>query len=285
MDSATAIKVLNIVALSAIMLAIGLRVSLRELAASLRHIGLVLLALSANFVLVPLAAVGLLHLFQAPTMVAVGFLILAVCPGAPGGPSFTSIAKGSVPIATGAMVILAGSSAVLAPALLTTLLRWLAPESNLQFDFLAIAKLLLVTQLLPLGLGIAIYERAPRLAQRIVKPLTLLANLLLLALVGLILAKQYPTLGAVQLRGWLGMGLLFAASLVIGWCCGGADRGARRALAMTTGVRNAAVGLAIAEANFAGTQAVTAVVAFALVSIFGTLAVAILLGKWPSHER
>ena len=109
--------------------------------------------------------------------------------------------------------------------------------------------------------------------------------MLLLALVGLILAKQYPTLGAVRSRGWLGMGLLFAASLVIGWCCGGADRGACRALAMTTGVRNAAVGLAIAEANFAGTQAVTALVAYALVTIFGTLAVAVLLGKLPIHER
>ena len=135
-----------------------------------------------------------------------------------------------MPIATGAMVILAGLSAVLAPALLTVLLRWLAPESNLQFDFLAIAKLLLVTQLLPLGLGIGIYERAPGLAQRIVKPLTLLANLMLLALVGLILAKQYPTLQAVRLHGWLGMGFLFSAStIVIGWCCGGvATGGARR---------------------------------------------------------
>ena len=139
-------------------------------------------------------------------MVAVGFFDPGRLSRAPVGPSFTSIAKGTVPIATGAMVILAGLSAVLAPALLTVLLRWLAPESNLQFDFLAIAKLLLVTQLLPLGLGIAIFERAPGLARRIVKPLTLLANLLLLALVGLILAKQYPTLCKPGgLHGWLGM--------------------------------------------------------------------------------
>ena len=59
-------------------------------------------------------------------------------------------------------------------ARLPVLLRWLVPESNLQFDYLAIAKILLVTQLLPLGLGMALHERASNLSRRIVKPLSLL---------------------------------------------------------------------------------------------------------------
>ena len=78
------------------------------------------------------------------------------------------------------------------------------------------------------------------------------------------------------------MSLLFLASLALGWICGGKDIGIRKALAVTTACRNAAVGLAIVNSNFAGTPAVTAVVAYALVSIVGTLGCAVLLGQFRS---
>jgi BASS family bile acid:Na+ symporter len=153
------------------------------------------------------------------------------------------------------------------------------PDSELRFDFLHIVKILLFTQLLPLGIGLAVHQWAPKLAERTVKPLGKLANLLLLSLVGVILWNEYQMLLAIRALAWLGMLILLLTSLSVGWCCGGFDRGARRAFAVTTGVRNAAVGLAIANTNFAATPAVTAVVAYAVVSIFGTLAMAIAAGK------
>ena len=73
--------------------------------------------------------------------------------------------------------------------------------------------------------------------------------------------------------------LLLAASLGIGWLCGGPGRATRKTLALTTGVRNAAVALVIVSSNFADTPAVTAVVAYALVSIFGTLGCALLFAR------
>lgn len=283
MDTAALVKLLNVSALIAIMLSIGLTVKFEQVLASARHIRLVVLAVVANFVLVPLVTVGLLYGFQATPLVSAGFLILAVCPGAPVGPTFTGIAKGDVSLATGLMVILAGLSAVLAPVLLTFLLGWLSPESDLRIDYLQIAGTLLLTQIIPLAIGLGIHEWAPRLSAALIKPTNLLANLMLLTVVGLILATQYETLGAIRLRGWLGMMLLMAASLGIGWFCGGPAQGTRRAMAVTTGVRNAAVGLVIVSANFADTPAVTAVIAYALVSIFGTLGCAFLFRKVTSN--
>lgn len=282
MDATALIKVLNVVALAAIMLSIGLGVRFEQILAALRHRRLVLSAVVVNFVLVPLVTSGLLRLFQAEALVSAGFLILAVCPGAPVGPPFTSLAKGNVAFATGSMIILAGLSAVLAPAILTLVLPWFADEGNLSFDYVAIVRTLLITQLLPLGVGLAINSLWPKLAERSAKPVALLANLLLLALVAIILATHFEMLQAIRLRGWFGMLLLLAAGLIIGWYGGGADRGMRRAIAITTGVRNAAVGLAIASANFAGTPAVTAVVAYAFVSIFGTLAFAFAVRRFSS---
>jgi BASS family bile acid:Na+ symporter len=284
METATLIKLLNVTALIAIMLSIGLAVKFEQVLASARQVRLVALGVLANFVLVPLVTVGLLYAFGANEQVSAGFLILAVCPGAPVGPTFTGIAKGDVSLATGLMVILAGLSAALAPALLTVFLGWLSSESDLRFDYLQIALTLLITQILPLGIGLGIHEVAPRLSGLVVKPISLLANLMLLLVVGLILITQYEMLGAIRLRGWLGMLLLLGASLGIGWLCGGPFQAARRAMAVTTGVRNAAVGLVIVSANFANTPAVTAVVAYACVSIFGTLASAILFGKLAADE-
>jgi BASS family bile acid:Na+ symporter len=284
MDTASLVKGLNVIALVAIMLSIGLKVGCQQIVASARDIRLVAASILANFVLVPLVTAGILYCFQAPPLVSAGFLILAVCPGAPVVPPFTGIAKGDVALATGLMAILAALSALLAPVLLTLLLSWRSPESELRVSFLDISKMLLVTQLAPLGVGLWFHAQAPKLTRSLVQPITLLANLLLVGVVGLILATQYQTLLAFHLRGWIGMMLLLAATLGIGWLCGGPSQVTRRTLTVTTGVRNAAVGLVIVSANFAGTAAVTAVVAYALVSIFGTLACAFLFRRFAFHE-
>jgi len=278
-DTPTLVSLLNVTALVTIMLSMGLQVRFEDVLASARRTRLLLFGLIANYVLVPVATVVLLFLFQADPLVSVGFLILAVCPGAPLGPPITAVAKGDVPWAVGMMLILSGLSAVLSPALLGLLSARIAPDTDLSINYLAVIRTLLFIQMLPLALGLCIHHAAPGLTRWIAKPVGLLANILLFALLGLIVAAQYQTLVAIRLRGWTGMPLLLVASLGIGWVCGGPDLASRKAMAMTTAVRNAAVGLVIATSNFAGTPAVTAVVAYALISTIGALGFALLLGK------
>lgn len=280
MDLATLTKPLTAAGLIATMLVIGLKVRWAEVVAAANQVQLVALALIANFLLVPAVTGGLLWLFHPEPMIAAGFLILAVCPGAPVGPLFATIAKADVPSAIGLMVILAALSAVLSPLLLAVLLARFCPESDLQVNFLSIVQTLLVTQIVPLAIGLVIHERAPKFSSWIVNPLNLVANLLLLGVVALLLAAQYQTLASIHLRGWVGMLLLLASSLAIGWIFGGPSQATRATLALTTAVRNAAVGLVIVTTSFAGTAAGTAVVAYGLVSIFGTLACAFAYRAW-----
>ena len=110
------INILVTITLIEMMVLIGLRVTFAEARPRRRKLGVWSDALPwANYLLVPAVAVGLLVWFDANPMVAAGFLILAVCPGAPFGPPFAGIARANVPIAVGLMVILAGSSAVISP--------------------------------------------------------------------------------------------------------------------------------------------------------------------------
>src|SRR5436309_2404361 len=120
-----AISLLASVTLFELMVTIGLGVTFAEVAGVARNWRLVGKAALANYVCVPAAALGLLLLFRPGSLdpgnfpfIAAGFLIAAVCPGAPYGPPFTGLARGNVVVSVGLMVILAGSSALLAPLLL-----------------------------------------------------------------------------------------------------------------------------------------------------------------------
>src|SRR5262249_52867791 len=156
----------------------------------------------------PAATVGLLLLFNPHPMTAAGFLILAVCPGAPYGPPFAAIAKGNVAVAVGLMVILAGSSAILAPILLYYLLPLVSGNEPLAVDATKIVGTLLVSQLLPLCAGMVVREWRPKLADRLQKPANLASKVLNLLAVALILIAQYQLLAEIPPRAFGGMTML-----------------------------------------------------------------------------
>ncbi len=268
-------NLLNVVALIALMAAMGLRVNLVDVVASTKRKAPLLLGLAANYVVVPVATCALLYVCGANPLAAAGFLVLAVCPGAPVGPPLTEIARGNVALSIGLMLILAALSAVLSPALLMLLISRLLPAGDIHIDYLAIVKVLMIAQLLPLIVGLCVKKIAPDAAEKIAKPIDKVAKVLFLVVLVLIMIGQYRAFAMVRLTGWLGMAALLAISLYVGWLCGGKDASARKALALTTATRNAGVGLVIVLANFAGTAAVAAVVVYTVVSIIGCLILAV----------
>lgn len=257
------------------MVAVGLSVRLGELLEVATNWRLVGKAMLANYVIVPAATIALLLLFAPHPLVAVGFLILAVCPGAPFGPPLATLARGNVPVAIGSMVILAGSSALLAPLLLRCLLPLVASDQPLTVDARRIVFTLLLTQLVPLCVGVALRQWRPLLANRLQQPANLLSRLMNLLVVGLILLTQFQLLYEIRPRGYVGMLLLLLASWAAGWFLGGPEEDQRKALTLTTSLRNVGVALVIATSTFSGTPVVTAVLAYGLFEIFGTLLLAL----------
>ena len=284
MTAAEFIKILVPITLIEMMVAIGLGVSVAELAAVARNWRLVAKAAAANYLLVPVVTVGLLLLFQvADPMVPVGFLILAVCPGAPFAPGCAKLAKGNVATAVGLMVLLAGSSAIAAPVLLYLLLPLMSGSRTLEVDAAKIVVTLLVTQLAPLCLGLGVRHWLPGVASRLLRPANLLSAVLNLTTMGVVLVVYFPLMAEIRLRGYLGMSALLVASLAAGWLLGGLGSDNRKAVALTTSLRNVGVGLIIATGNFAGTAAVTAVLAYGIFEIIGSLLLALGWGRSTSR--
>jgi BASS family bile acid:Na+ symporter len=278
------ISILATVTLFEMMATIGLEVSFAEIVGTARNWRLVGRAALANYVCVPAIAEGLLLLFEPHSsepeqfpLIAAGFLIAAVCPGAPYGPPFTGMARGNVVVSVGLMVILAGSSAVVAPLLLRLLLPLLSGDQGVQINAAKMVATLFFSQLLPLCVGLAVRQWRPALADRLKKPAGRLSVVLNLATLGTVLGAQAQMLIRIPLKAFGGMLVLVLASALMGWLLGGPGRGNRRAMAMAAAVRNVGVSLVLATASFPGTKAVTAATAFAL---FQTIVMAFVALGW-----
>lgn len=270
-------NLLATITLVQMMVAIGLSVTPSAVLGVARDWRLMLQAAVASYILVPAATIGILLLLHADPLIAVGILIVAVCPGAPYGPPFAALAKGNAILAVGLMVILAGSSAILAPLLLRVLLPLMAGDEPLTVHSGKIVGTLLLSQLLPLCAGLYLRQRHPAMADKLTRPFTSLSKLLNLVLIGVILAAQLRMLAQIRLIGYAAMLALVAAFVAAGWLLGGPGRDSRKTLAITTAVRNVGVGLVIATASFGGTRAVVATTAFAL---FQTVLMALVALWW-----
>jgi BASS family bile acid:Na+ symporter len=278
------INILAAITLIEMMVTIGLGVTLPEVLRVSRSWGLVARAVLANYILVPAAAVGLLLLFRANPMVAAGLLVAAVCPGAPYGPPFTAMAKGNVPVAVGLMVILAGSSAIIAPLLLQFLLPLMAGDTPLKINVVKMVGTLLGAQLLPLSVGLLVRHQHPSLADRLKKPAGTLSALLNLLLLAVILFVQFRSLAQIRLVGYVGMLSLLIATMLAGGLASGRTSENRKGLVITTAVRNVGVGLVIVTGSFAGTAAITSITVYALVQTLVVLLVALAWGRLTQTE-
>jgi BASS family bile acid:Na+ symporter len=272
LDSLVAIFVS--VAVFEMMAAVGLGVAVRDVVTVAREGGLLARAVVANYVCVPAATVILLLLFDAHPMVAAGFLVLAVCPGAPYGPPLAALAGGNAALSVGLMTVLAVTSAVIAPASLYLMLPWIAGDGQPQIDVFKMMSTLILVQLLPLGAGLGVRHFRPGMADRMLGPALKLGKVLNVAAIALILAADYHLLMEVRLKGLIGMLLLLMVSLASGWVLGGRGIESRKTVALTTSLRNVGVGLVIATGAFGGTPAVTAVLAYGLVGVLGSLFIA-----------
>lgn len=274
-------KVLNILSLITLiegMIFVGLTASMNDVINAARDWKLVVRMLLANYVFVPAITAALLVVFHTNPMVVVGFLILAACPGGPYGAIFSMIAKANVGAAVGLGLILVGLSPLVSPALLNILESMLFGNKVVHVNVTKMTVTLLLAQLLPLLIGLAINYWRPSLTSRLVGPASQLAKVLNAALLVLIFYTYYRLFLGIKPIGYFGMLLLLIASLAIGWLAGVSDSGNRKATALTTSIRNSIPSIVIAIESFPGTLALPAVVVFGIFGLLGSLVLALWWG-------
>lgn len=274
-------KVLNLLALVTLiegMIFVGLAASMKDFINAARDWKLVMRMLLANYVLVPAVTAALLAVFHTNPMVAVGFLILAACPGGPYGAIFSMIGRANVGAATGLGLILVGLSPLVSPALLNILESILFGDKVVHVNVIKMTVTLLLGQLLPLLLGLTINYWRPSLKSKLVGPARQGTKILNATLLVLIFYTYYRLFLEIKPLGYFGMLILLIASLAIGWLAGVSDNQNRKAMALTTSIRNSAPSMVIAAESFSGTLALPAVVVFGIFGVLGSLSLALWWG-------
>jgi BASS family bile acid:Na+ symporter len=244
------------------MLAMGAGLTVAKIIEPLRDVRLVVLALLANFALMPLGAFALAKALWLDEQLGVGLLLLGCAAGAPFLPKLAELAKGNLPFAVGAMVLLMVVTVGYLPLVLPLLLPGITVDPG------KIARSLVLLMLLPLAVGLALKARYDEVAARVKPWLDWLSNISLILLIMLISAANIDKV--LQIFGTRGIlaGLLFIAmGFGIGWLFGGTSSETKRVLALGTAQRNIAAALVVGSQSFSDPKVVVMVIVVAIVGL------------------
>ena len=260
LSKASTVAMLSFVVSS--MLAMGAGLTISEISEPLRNARLAVLALLANFVLMPLGAFALAKVLSLDEPFGVGLLVLGCAAGAPFLPKLAELAKGNLAFAVGAMVLLMVVTVGYLPIVLPLLLPGITVDPG------NIARSLVLLMLLPLAAGLALKARYEDLACRVKPMLDWISNVSLILLILLITAANIDKV--LQVFGTRGIlaGLLFIAlGFGTGWLLGGPDPDTKRVMALGTAQRNIAAALVVASQSFSDPKVVVMVIVVAIVGL------------------
>ncbi|MGC2076099.1 MAG: bile acid:sodium symporter [Xanthobacteraceae bacterium] len=244
------------------MLAMGSGLTIAQIIEPLRNARLLVLALLANFVLMPLGAFALGKVLRLDEPFGIGLLVLGCAAGAPFLPKLAELAKGNLAFAVGAMVLLMIVTIGYLPVVLPLLI------TGVTVDPWQIARSLIVLMLLPLAAGLALKAYYEVMAARVKPALDRISNISLILLVLLITAANIDkVLDVFGTRGILAGLLFIALGFAIGWVLGGPGNDTRRVLALGTAQRNIAAALVVGSQSFSDPKVVVMVIVVAIVGL------------------
>ena len=247
------------------MLAIGMKLSVSEMARSLKRTRLIAAALVVNIIIVPAAAWAALRLFDdLPTASVIAVVLLASTPGY--APIMSDRARGDMAYSTTLIFVLSIVAIVTIPVLTTILF---SSESTVEVDGWAILTTLVAYQLLPLALGMTVRRVREPIAERLA-PRVGNAGIILVGIA--VLTYAIDVLGAagnplIDL-GWQVFAVwvvITAIALAAGYSAGGPEEATRRTLSLHTAIRNGGLTLLIAATSFPDMGAEIGIIALVVV--------------------
>jgi predicted Na+-dependent transporter len=227
------------------MLSMGLSLTMQRIIEPLKNARLVILALVANFILVPALAYVITLVIPLDEPVRIGLILLSTAAGAPFLPKLAEVAKGNVAFSVGLMVLLMVVTIIYLPLVLPLLLR------GVEVNPWDIAQSLIIMMLIPLAIGLFIRARYSDAADKMQPTFGMASNIALLALTVLGVVLNFKSM--IALVGSLGIlaGIIFVVvSLVIGYLLGGSGSGIKSVMGLGTAQRNISAALVVAAQNF-----------------------------------
>jgi predicted Na+-dependent transporter len=263
------------------MLVMGLRLSVSQIMAPMRKTRLVILALVANFILVPLVAYLVTSIFPLSDGLKIGLILVSTAAGAPFLPRLAQIAKSNLAFSVGLMVLLMVFTIAYMPLVLPLLLQ------GISVDPWSIARPLILLMLIPLALGLITKKRFAEIAGILHPYLAGISTIALILLIASgLLAHLKAVFGVFGSGGILALLLFLALAFLFGYLLGGKESSIRSVLGLGTAQRNLSAALVIATSNFAdNTEVIVMVLVLGLVDLTTLLITASILGRRKNDQQ
>ncbi len=222
-------------------------------------------SLIAMFVVMPLAALVVARNFDFNHAAQVALVLLALSPVPPILPSKQISAGGGTSFVLGLLVVSALAAIVVVPAGIAVIGRLLGRELDVPFG--AVGRVVGISVLLPVILGIVVARLAPAFAAKAARPISKCAGVLLLVAVLPVLWSIWgPMTAQMNHFSVLAIVVFIVVGILVGHLLGGPDPDDRTALALATATRHPGVALAVLHVLNPGDHSVMPVVLLALLA-------------------
>ena len=240
-------RILVLLFLITAMLSVGLETRPGDLLSLLRSKGLLVRALLANFVAVPIVGIVLARTLPFKPEAAAALLLLACTPGGISALQFTTRIKSASLFAGSSAFLLSFVAVFLSPALVALVLPG---DISVVIPYGRAVLFVLVFLLLPLVAGTLVRNRAERLAEKLSKPCAIISLVLFFVVLVLLMGLRKGAMNAVGKEDLLYMLIFIIISMAVGWFMAGPAKDMRPVLATVTGMRHAGLSLLIAVNAF-----------------------------------
>ncbi|WP_066949018.1 bile acid:sodium symporter family protein [Microtetraspora fusca] len=261
------LNAVTVIFIATTMFAAGLGATPAALRAVLTDLPLLLLALPANLVIVPLLGWGIAALFGLPAAAFTALVLVASSPGGPFGAKLAMVQTGDVVAGAAMQVLLAAAGSITFGLTSNGILSAAQVGAGISIDVAALVRTVAILQLVPFAIGLILRRYAPPTARSWHPVAAKVSNVtFVIVLAGMLAGNWHDVVGLLGSRTLLAGFLLSAVAFAIGTVLATGSPVRRTTMGGVTAVRNAGPALAAAGIAFGNDPAVLGALAAVLLS-------------------
>lgn len=237
-------------ALAFIMFTLGLGLTLADFGRVFRQPRTIITGLISQMLLLPVVGYGIALLFRLPPEMAVGLMLIAACPGGASAGLITKLAQGETALSISLTAITSVLAVISVPLVIGFALQHFAGmEVAARLPVFDVVRGVFIITTVPVALGMLLKHWRPLLTARIEPPASRIATgLFVLIVIATFVNQRQTLLDHLATTGPAALALC-VITMAAGFGLGalvGADRRGRIAIAVETGLQNAALAIFLA---------------------------------------
>jgi len=233
-----------------IMFGMGLSLTIKDFVQVFVRPKAILIGLVCQLILLPFAGFGLINIFELPSEIAIGIIILAACPGGPTSNLITHLANGDTALSVSLTAISSLITLVSIPFIINLGLQHVLGEGTLiQLNVLQTILQVFIIVLLPVALGMFIRQKKADFAKRMERPVKKISGIFfVLVLLAVIFIERATIFANIEAAGAVALALNLV-TMAVGYLLGYLFRlplKQRISITIEAGIQNGTLGISVA---------------------------------------